>query len=88
MIAAALSQGSNVFKTKGNRNSQIGLPLTMLDIMPENETAVIEMGMSEFGEMERLCAIAKPSMAVMTNIELLISKILVQEKILCPRNLR
>ena len=51
MIAAALSQGSNVFKTKGNRNSQIGLPLTMLDIMPENETAVIEMGMSEFGEM-------------------------------------
>lgn len=68
MIAAALSQGSNVFKTKGNRNSQIGLPLTMLDIMPENETAVIEMGMSEFGEMERLCAIAKPSMAVMTNI--------------------
>ena len=40
----------------------------MLDIMPENETAVIEMGMSEFGEMERLCAIAKPSMAVMTNI--------------------
>lgn len=68
MIAAALSQGSNVFKTKGNRNSQIGLPLTMLDIMSENETAVIEMGMSEFGEMERLCAIAKPSMAVMTNI--------------------
>lgn len=68
MIAAAFSQGSNVFKTKGNRNSQIGLPLTMLDIMPENETAVIEMGMSEFGEMERLCAIAKPSMAVMTNI--------------------
>lgn len=68
MIAAALSQGSNVFKTKGNRNSQIGLPLTMLDILPENETAVIEMGMSEFGEMEKLCAIAKPSMAVMTNI--------------------
>lgn len=68
MIAAALSQGSNVFKTKGNRNSQIGLPLTMLDILPKNETAVIEMGMSEFGEMERLCAIAKPYMAVMTNI--------------------
>lgn len=68
MIAAALSKGTNVFKTQGNRNSQIGLPLTMLDISPENDTAVIEMGMSYFGEMEKLCAIAKPSMAVMTNI--------------------
>lgn len=68
MIAAALSKGTNVFKTQGNRNSQIGLPLTMLEISFENETAVIEMGMSYFGEMEKLCSIAKPSMAVMTNI--------------------
>ncbi len=68
MIAAALSQGLNVMKTQGNRNSQIGMPMTMFEILPEHEAAVIEMGMSEFGEMDRLCDIARPSIAVMTNI--------------------
>ncbi len=68
MIAAALSQGFDVMKTKGNRNSQIGLPMTMFDIEPHHEAAVIEMGMSEFGEMDRLCDIARPNIAVMTNI--------------------
>lgn len=68
MISAALSKGTNVFKTKGNRNSQVGLPLTVLEIAPENDTAVIEMGISYFGEMEKLCDIAKPPMAVITNI--------------------
>lgn len=68
MIAAALSKGLTVMKTKGNRNSQIGLPLTMFDIEPQHDAAVIEMGMSEFGEMDRLCDIARPEMAVMTNI--------------------
>ena len=68
MIAAALSGGFNVMKTQGNKNSQIGMPCTMFDIKPENEAAVIEMGMSEFGEMDRLCDVAHPNMAVMTNI--------------------
>ncbi len=68
MIAAALSGGLNVMKTQGNKNSQIGMPCTMFDIKEENEAAVIEMGMSEFGEMDRLCDIAKPDIAVMTNI--------------------
>ena len=68
MVAAALSEGVDVMKTQGNRNSQIGLPMTMFDIEPHNEAAVIEMGMSEFGEMDRLCDIARPDMAVMTNI--------------------
>ncbi len=68
MVAAALSKGFNVMKTQGNRNSQIGLPATMFDISRENEIAVIEMGMSEFGEMDRLADIARPDIAVMTNI--------------------
>lgn len=68
MIAAALSCGLDVMKTQGNRNSQIGLPMTMFELEPHNEAAVIEMGMSEFGEMDRLCDIARPNMAVMTNI--------------------
>lgn len=68
MIAAALSKGLDVMKTVGNKNSQIGMPMTMFDIEDKNEAAVIEMGMSEFGEMERLCNVAKPNIAVVTNI--------------------
>lgn len=68
MIAAALSKGLNIMKTKGNKNSQIGMPCTMFELNRDNDAAVIEMGMSEFGEMERLCAVARPKYAVMTNI--------------------
>lgn len=68
MIAAALSKGFDVMKTQGNKNSQIGMPMTMFDIEVHNNAAVIEMGMSEFGEMDRLCDIARPNIAVMTNI--------------------
>lgn len=68
MIAAALSKGFDVMKTQGNKNSQIGMPMTMFEIQGKNEAAVIEMGMSEFGEMERLCDVAQPNIAVMTNI--------------------
>ncbi len=68
MIAAALSGGFDVMKTPGNKNSQIGMPCTMFDIEAKNQAAVIEMGMSEFGEMDRLCDVAHPNIAVMTNI--------------------
>ena len=68
MIAAALSGGLVVMKTSGNKNSQIGMPMTMFDIAPEHQAAVIEMGMSEFGEMDRLCDVSRPNIAVMTNI--------------------
>ena len=68
MVGAALATKYNVIKTLGNMNSQVGLPLMMLHFEAEHEVAVIEMGMSEEGEMERLSAIAKPDMAIMTNI--------------------
>ena len=86
MIAAALSGGFNVMKTQGNKNSQIGMPCTMFDIKPENEAAVIEMGMSEFGEMDRLCDVAYPTMAVMTNIGMAhIENLKTQENILSEK---
>lgn len=70
MVALALSSGLNVMKTEGNFNSQIGLPLTMFRLEPEHRAAVIEMGMSNFGEMDRLAQIARPECAVVTNIGL------------------
>ena len=68
MVALALSSCLRTMKTEGNQNSQIGLPLTMFRLLPEHEAAVVEMGMSDFGEMARLAAVARPQYAVMTNI--------------------
>ncbi len=83
MVALALSAQYNTMRTQGNQNSQIGLPLTIFQLSPEHEAAVVEMGMSEFGEMGRLAAIARPTMAVMTNIGLShIGQLKTQENIL------
>ena len=68
MISAVLSQKYNVLKTEGNFNTEIGLPLTILRIRREHEVAVVEMGISEFGEMHRIAKVAKPDICVMTNI--------------------
>ena len=68
MIAAVLSTRFRVLKTEGNFNNEIGLPLTILKIRREHEAAVVEMGISDFGEMHRLAAIARPDILVITNI--------------------
>ena len=68
MIACALSAGYKVFKTSGNSNSQIGVPLTLLKMSPDDQIAVIEMGMSMRGEMSRLSELVELDDAVITNI--------------------
>lgn len=68
MVASVLSEKYNALKTEGNFNNEIGLPLTLLRIKEEHEAAVVEMGISDFGEMDRLGSMAKPSIVVMTNI--------------------
>ncbi len=68
MIASVLSEGFCVLKTEGNFNNEVGLPLTILRIRKEHEAAVLEMGISNFGEMHRLSKIARPDMCVITNI--------------------
>lgn len=68
MISAALETRYRVLKTAGNMNSQVGLPLTIFRIDHTHEVAVIEMGISEAGEMQKLARVAKPTHAVITNI--------------------
>ncbi len=68
MLSSVLSTRFNVLKTEGNFNNEIGLPLTICRIRDEHEVAVVEMGISDFGEMHRLGDIAKPNFVVMTNI--------------------
>lgn len=67
-IAGVLGERFRVLKTEGNYNNEVGLPLTVLRIRDEHEVAVLEMGISDFGEMHRLSAIARPDICVITNI--------------------
>ncbi len=68
VVASILEQKYNVHKTKGNFNNEIGLPLTLLSMTGETQVAVIEMGMSDFGEMSLLSSVARPDMCIITNI--------------------
>ncbi len=68
LLAALLSSKYKVFKTKGNFNNDIGLPLMVLELDKSYDIAILEMGMSALGEIERLVEIAKPDMAVISNI--------------------
>lgn len=68
MIASALFKYGNIMKTKGNLNSQIGVPMTIFQLNKNHNAAVVEMGMSEPGEMDRISFVVKPNRAVITNI--------------------
>ncbi|MGN0142770.1 MAG: UDP-N-acetylmuramoyl-tripeptide--D-alanyl-D-alanine ligase [Roseburia sp.] len=70
MIASVLEQKYRVLKTEGNFNNEVGLPLTIFKIRQEHEVAVLEMGISDFGEMHRLAEMAQPDIMVITNIGL------------------
>lgn len=68
LVAAALSSKYKVFKTKGNFNNEIGVPLMIFSLDNSYDIAVLEMGMSNLGEIERLAKAGKPDIAVITNI--------------------
>lgn len=68
ILASLLSPFYKVQKTIGNFNNELGLPLTILSLDEDTEIAVLEMGMSGFGEIEFLSTLAKPHYAVITNI--------------------
>lgn len=68
MIAAALSAGYQVYKTPANHNSQVGVPITLSEIKESDQIGVIELGMSEPGELTIIAKIAMVDMAVITNV--------------------
>ncbi|WP_366295776.1 UDP-N-acetylmuramoyl-tripeptide--D-alanyl-D-alanine ligase [Paenibacillus sp. AN1007] len=68
MLNSVLQEKFRVHKTEGNLNSQIGVPLTILAIDKDSEIAVIEMGMSERGQIEQLSRITHPDIALITMI--------------------
>ncbi len=68
LLASVLSSNTSTYKTEGNHNSIIGMPMSMVEIGQESRYAVLEMGMSEFGEIERMSISAEPDVAIITNI--------------------
>lgn len=68
MTALALSSKHSVYKTEGNHNNEIGLPFTLFKMNSTCSAAVLEMGMSDFGEIERLSRTSHPTICVITNI--------------------
>lgn len=67
-IAAVASAGYRTHKTEGNHNNDLGLSMTLFTLSPEDQVSVLEMGMSNAGEIARLSELAKPDVAVITNI--------------------
>lgn len=67
IIYSVVSQKYKTLKTQGNMNNHIGMPMTILRL-EEHEALVIEMGMNHFGELRKLTQIAKPTIAVITNV--------------------
>ncbi|MDN5344232.1 MAG: UDP-N-acetylmuramoyl-tripeptide--D-alanyl-D-alanine ligase [Clostridia bacterium] len=68
LVAAVLGSRMEVVKTPGNFNNEIGLPLTLLSLAPVHQAAVVEMAMRGPGEIAALCALARPTAGVITNI--------------------
>ncbi len=68
LMAVVLKTRYNLHYTQGNLNNQIGVPLTLLQLRPEHELAIVEMGASHPGDIEELVNIAEPNCGLITNV--------------------
>lgn len=68
LILKVLSEKFKTASTKGNLNNHIGVPLTVLSILPEHQIAIVEMGANHPNEIDFLCRIAQPTYGIITNI--------------------
>ena len=68
LVAAVLAQRYTTLKNPGNLNNELGLPLTLLNLEPDSERAVLEMAMYDLGEIALLAEIARPAVGVVTNV--------------------
>ncbi len=67
-MRAALSVALDVVATEGNRNNELGVPLTLLRADASTDAVIVEMGMRGVGQIAELCALARPTAGVVTNI--------------------
>lgn len=67
MLASILRTRGSVLATRGNLNNELGVPLTLLELAPEFDAAVIELGASRIGEIAFTVSLTKPHVTVITN---------------------
>lgn len=67
-VAGLLAHVFPVLKSRGNLNTEIGLPLALLELEPEHRYLVVEMGMNALGEIAELCRLARPDIGIVTNV--------------------
>ena len=68
MVAAVLAERFNVLRTRGNLNTETGVPLTILSLEPHHSALVLEMGLQRAGDIARLAALARPVIGIVTNV--------------------
>ena len=68
MVHSTISARYNALKNVGNLNNHFGVPLTLFNLNKEHEAAVIEMGMSNFGEIEYLANMVQPQIGIISNV--------------------
>jgi len=67
-LDAVLRSTLRVVSTQGNQNNELGVPLTILRASADTEVLVVEMGMRGLGQIAELCAVARPTVALVTNV--------------------
>jgi len=68
LTAAVLSEKYTTLKTEANFNNEIGLPRTLLQLTPQHQAAVVEMGMRGLGQIKHMASLAMPTLAIVTNV--------------------
>jgi UDP-N-acetylmuramoyl-tripeptide--D-alanyl-D-alanine ligase len=68
VVAGVLERRFRVLKSEGNRNTEIGMPLTLLAATPNHDALVVEMGMYALGEIRTLARLARPDIGIVTNV--------------------
>jgi UDP-N-acetylmuramoyl-tripeptide--D-alanyl-D-alanine ligase len=68
LIASVLARRYTVIKSEANFNTEIGVPLTLLNLRAEHERAVLELAMYQPGDISLLAQISQPSVGVVTNV--------------------
>ena len=87
LIAGVLNKKYKTHFTSGNSNNHIGVPITLIRIEKDTEAVVVEMGMSARGEIEYLTELARPNVAVITNIGTAHMEILGSREAICEAKL-
>ena len=67
-LSQVLNKELNIYSNPGNFNNHIGMPLSLINIPPKTQICILELGMNNYGEIKKLAEIAKPHIAIVTNV--------------------